>query len=147
MTTIDRSALLPFTANQLFELVADIEQYPRFLPGCEQANILERDSNRIIARLGLSRAGFRHSFVTRNTMEPDQHIELRLVDGPFEHFEGRWDFTALSPEACKVALKLTFRMRGGLIHAAAGRLFDKVAVDLVDAVVTRAHTIYGKQTA
>ncbi len=144
MATIDRSALLPYSADQLFQLVADIEQYPKFLSGCEEAQILTREGDVVTARLGLSRAGLSHSFVTRNTMRSGESIDLELVDGPFERFDGCWRFTALAADACKVALTLEFRMRSGLIHVAAGRLFDKVAMDLVDAVVRRAHTIYGK---
>jgi len=144
MTTIDRSALIPYSAAQLFDLVADIERYPEFLNGCVEANIIAREGQTVTARLGLSRAGLSHSFVTRNTMTPYEQIELSLVDGPFEHFEGHWQFTALAPHACKVALTLRFKMRSGLIHAAAGRMFDKVALDLVDALVKRASVVYGK---
>ncbi len=138
MTTIDRSALLPHSAQHLYDLVADIERYPEFLDGCVGAEILERDTVTVTARLRLSRAGLSHSFVTRNTMHEPDSIALELVDGPFEKFTGQWLFTALSPEACKVALQLSFRLRSGLVHAAAGKLFDRVAVDMVDAVVRRA---------
>ena len=144
MATIDRSALLPHSAEQLFDLVADIERYPQFLNGCVDARILEQDGAVVTARLGLSRAGISHSFVTRNTMRPHECIELQLVDGPFERFEGHWTFKALAPDACKVALTLEFRLRSGLMNAAAGRLFDKVALDLVDAVVKRAGSVYGR---
>lgn len=145
MTQIDRSALLPFSAEQLFKLVADIEQYPQFLNGCVDAQIIEHTEHTVLARLGLSRAGISQSFVTKNIMYPHERIELTLVDGPFERFQGHWVFSALAPDACKVALSLHFRLRSGLIHAAAGRLFDKVALDLVDAVVKRANNLYGKQ--
>lgn len=143
MTTIDRSALLPHSARQLFELVADIERYPEFLNGCVDATVIEREEDRVTARLGLSRAGINHSFVTCNTMAPFERIRLELVDGPFERFEGHWTFTQLGSDACKVGLTLNFRLRSGLIHVAAGRLFDRVALDLVDAVVRRAGTLYG----
>ncbi len=150
MTSIDRSALLPHSAEQLFDLVADIQRYPRFLKGCVAAEVLSQQAAQaqqpeiVTARLGLSRAGLSHSFVTRNTMMPHECIELALVDGPFEYFEGQWAFKALAPEACKVVLTLNFRLRSGLINAAAGRLFDRVALDLVDSVVVRAGAIYGK---
>ena len=145
MTTIDRSALLMHPATHIYELVADIERYPDFLSGCVDAQILERDVTTVQARLGLSRAGISHSFVTRNTMQPHDLITLTLVDGPFEQFAGEWRFKALGADACKVSLTLDFRLRSGLINAAAGRLFDKVALDLVDAIVKRAGVIYGKQ--
>lgn len=138
MTTIDRSALLPHPAEHLYGLVADIERYPEFLDGCVGAEILSKDSDTVTARLRLSRAGISHSFVTRNTMHPTHAIDLTLVDGPFERFAGRWSFTALAAQACKVGLHLEFRMRSGLVHAAAGKLFDRVAIDMVDAVVRRA---------
>lgn len=153
MTSIDRSALLPHSAEQLFQLVADIERYPSFLNGCAAAEILTREPVQtgrpeiVTARLGLSRAGLSHSFVTRNTNTPYERIELALVDGPFEHFEGQWAFRALAPDACKVVLTLNFRLRSGLINAAAGKLFDRVALDLVDSVVARAGTIYGRSPA
>jgi len=153
MTSIDRSALLPHSAEQLFHLVADIERYPSFLNGCVAADILAREPSQaeqpeiVTARLGLSRAGLSHSFVTRNTMTPHERIELALVDGPFERFEGQWVFRALAPDACKVVLTLNFRLRSGLINAAAGKLFDRVALDLVDSVVVRAGAIYGKSPA
>lgn len=144
MTTIDRSALLFYPREKVYALVADIERYPEFLNGCVEATILDQGPETVVARLGLSRAGISHSFVTRNTMRPCERIELALVDGPFEHFAGCWAFKALGEDASKVSLQLDFKMRSGLINAAAGRLFDKVALDLVDAVVKRATALYGK---
>ncbi len=144
MTTIDRSALLFHPHEKIYALVADIERYPEFLNGCVEATVIDPGPDTVVARLGLSRAGISHSFVTRNTMHPSDRIELALVDGPFEHFAGYWAFKALGDEASKVSLQLDFKLRSGLINAAAGRLFDKVALDLVDAVVKRAAALYGK---
>ena len=138
MTTIDRSALLPHDASHLFALVADIERYPEFLEGCTGAEIISREPEMVTARLKLARAGLTHSFVTRNTLRAPESIRLELVDGPFERFQGCWTFRALAPDACKVTLQLDFRLRSGLVHAAAGKLFDRVALDMVDAVVRRA---------
>lgn len=143
MTRIDRSALLPHSARQLFELVADIERYPEFLNGCREATILAAGEQEVTARLGLSRSGISQSFVTRNRMQPFEMIELNLVEGPFESFSGRWQFMALAEKACKVSLSLEFSMSSGLANAAAGKLFDQVASDLVDAVVRRAGAVLG----
>ena len=143
MTIIDRSAILPFSAESVFDLVADIEGYPDFLPGCVGAEIIERDTHTVTARLALSRAGMTQSFMTQNTLARAQTIDLRLIDGPFERFSGVWTFKSLAPEACKVALLLDFRLKSSLVNAAAGKLFDRVAHDLVDAVVKRAQTVLG----
>ena len=81
--------------------------------------------------------------MTQNTLARAQTIDLRLIDGPFERFSGVWTFKSLAPDACKVALLLDFRLKSSLINAAAGKLFDRVAHDLVDAVVKRAQTVLG----
>ena len=139
MTVIERSALLPHTAEQVFGLVADLERYPEFLDGCVGAEIRERSEETVTATLRLSRAGISHSFTTRNKMTPPEKIELTLVDGPFDSFSGQWMFRALGEAACKTTLRLHFELTGGLADVAAAKLFDKVALDLVDAVVRRAN--------
>ena len=139
MTVIERSALIPFAAEQIFDLVADIEHYPDFLEGCVGAEVHERTPSNAVATLRLSRAGVSHSFTTRNLLYRPERMELTLVDGPFDHFSGTWRFRALGESACKVSLCLDFQMTSGLASVAIGRLFDKVALDLVDAVVSRAN--------
>ena len=95
MTLINRSALLPFAAGQLFELVNDIESYPQYMDGCVGAEVLRREADMIEARLDLARGGIRQSFCTRNTVVVSEQITLELLEGPFEYFGGRWDFRAL----------------------------------------------------
>ena len=143
MTVIERSALLPHTAEQVFDLVADLERYPEFLDGCVGAEIRERSEETVTATLRLSRAGISHSFTTRNKMTPPEKIELTLVDGPFDSFSGQWMFRPLGEAACKTSLKLHFELTSGLTGVAAAKLFDKVALDLVDALVRRANQELG----
>jgi ribosome-associated toxin RatA of RatAB toxin-antitoxin module len=143
MTTINRSALLPYHAHQLFELVNDIEAYPQFMDGCVGASILHRDADVIDARLELAKGGIRQSFSTRNRLVTAREITLELLDGPFEYLTGRWDFHALGDSACKMSLDLEFKTNSTLLGAAASRLFDKVTNNLVDAVGQRARVLYG----
>jgi ribosome-associated toxin RatA of RatAB toxin-antitoxin module len=138
MTVIERSALLAHPVEQVFDLVADIERYPEFLKGCVGADILKRDDDQVTATLRLSRAGISHGFTTQNRMQRPHRIDLALVDGPFSHFAGHWSFLALGDDACKTTLQLHFELASGIASVAAGKLFDKVALDLVDAIVTRA---------
>ena len=140
MTIIDRSALLPFSAEGVFDLVADIEGYPDFLPGCVEAEIIEQTGNIVMARLALSRVGITQSFMTQNTLARADTIDLRLIDGPFERFSGVWTFCI---DISKMALLLDFKLKSSVINVAAGKLFDRVAHDLVDAVVKRAHHLLG----
>ena len=143
MKRIDRSALLPYRAHQLFELVNDIEAYPSFMNGCVGASILHRDSEVVEARLDLSQGGISQSFATRNRSHPPNTIDLELIEGPFEHFAGSWRFQALGDSACKVSLNLEFRLNSRLLGAAASRLFESVTLDLIDAVTERARQLYG----
>ena len=143
MTTISRSALLPHTAPELFELVNDIESYPLFMDGCVGATILRREGQLLEARLDLSKGGITQSFTTRNTLEGAQSIRLELVEGPFDFFEGRWGFQGLGDAACKVSLHIEFDIHHSVLGVAAGKLFERVSNKLVESVSRRAKVIYG----
>ena len=143
MTTINRSALLPYQARQLFELVNDVEAYPKYMDGCVGARILRREEALMEARLDLAKGGIAQSFSTRNRMIDAKQITLELLDGPFDYFEGLWEFRALGDSACKMSLNLDFNVNSTVLGAAASRLFEKVTNNLVDAVSQRARQIYG----
>ena len=140
-TTIQKTALLMHSAQTMFDLVADIARYPEFLPGCSGAEILEATDAGVVARLDLAKAGVKQSFVTRNTNVWPASIRLELEDGPFDSLGGEWRFEALSEDACRVSLYLTFQLRSGLLKMAASRLFESVANDMVDAMVKRANQL------
>jgi ribosome-associated toxin RatA of RatAB toxin-antitoxin module len=143
MTVINRSALLPYSARQLFDLVSDVESYPAYLDGCVGARILSAEEHSVDARLDLALGGITQSFSTRNRMLAGREITLELIDGPFEYFAGRWDFHALGDAACKMSLHLEFAINSTVLGVAAARLFDKVTNNLVDAVGRRASQLYG----
>ncbi|WP_226663410.1 type II toxin-antitoxin system RatA family toxin [Microbulbifer aggregans] len=143
MTKIERSALVMFSAEQMFDLVNDVASYPQFLPGCRGAEILQQDEHTLEARLDLARAGISQSFITRNSLQRPARMDLTLVDGPFSEFNGAWTFTPLADNACKVAFALSFSARNRLIGAAAGKLFSGIANQMVDAMCERAKQIYG----
>lgn len=139
---VERSALVPFSQQQMFDLVNDVERYPEFVGGCVGADVLECGNNWLEARLELSKAGFKHAFVTRNTLFEPERIHLKLVEGPFKHLEGEWDFRALSDTACKVTFWLEFEFKNRLLALAAAKLFELIASEQVDAMVHRARQVY-----
>ncbi|MAT91254.1 MAG: ubiquinone-binding protein [Halioglobus sp.] len=143
MTHISRSALLPHDARRLFDLVNDVEAYPQYMGGCVGAQVLRREAHLVEARLDLARGGVRQSFSTRNHLVPGREIVLELLDGPFDQFQGRWDFQQLGDAGCKMSLDLQFRINSRVLGVAATKLFDRVSNDLVDAVAQRARTLYG----
>ena len=143
MTHIARSALLPYSAERLFELVNDIARYPEFLEGCVDATILSRTDDIVEARLELSKHGVRQQFSTRNQLVRPEKIILQLLNGPFEALHGEWHFKALASDACKVSLDLHFEMQQALTQRAAEKMFESVANNLVRSLCQRAAKLYG----
>ncbi len=137
-TTINKSALMAHPVSTIFALVADIESYPEFLPGCVGAEVLETTPEGVVARLDLAKGGVKQSFMTSNTNITNESIHLQLADGPLESLTGTWRFQALSDEACKVTIDLSLERRASLFRFAGGKLFESVANDMVGAMVSRA---------
>lgn len=148
ITHIQRSALLPFTVQQLFDMVADIRAYPTFLPWCDAIDVLKEDATVVEARVTAGAAGVSQSFVTRNQMTIPERIELSLLEGPFEHFKGRWDFVALSDatvSGAKLELDMQFELarKNLLLKRTFGKLFERASSTLVESFCERAQTLYG----
>ena len=143
MANIHRSALVEFSAQQMFDLVNDIENYPKFMQGCVSAQVLESNETELVGRLGLKRAGVSQEFTTRNTMDNPRSIKMELVEGNFTNFHARWDFIELAESACKVTLKMEFEFKSGLLNMALEKLFSSSANNLVDALIERAKLVYG----
>lgn len=146
ITRISKSALLPYPAEALFDLINDIEAYPQYMDGCVGATVLSRTDNVLEGRLDLNRAGISQSFATRNTLIRPERIKMELLEGPFQSLNGEWRFNALAADACKVVLELAFEMDGSLANLAAAKLFESVASGQVDALCKRAHQRLGQRT-
>ncbi len=146
MTQIKRSAIVPYTPNEMYELVAAVDDYPRFLPWCESTRVLEREPDAVTASLTLNKGGLRKSFTTRNRLQQDKSIEMRLLDGPFRHLEGYWVFEPAGESGCRVRLDMEFEFANRLLSMAVGPVFTQVANSLVDAFRDRAEAIYGHRS-
>lgn len=142
MPHISRSALVPFSAEQMYSLVNDVDAYPKFLPGCTGSRILDKTDNTMVAAVDVAKAGISKTFTTKNTLTSNQSIDMQLVDGPFRKLMGGWNFTPLSPEACKVELNLDFEFTNKLIELAFGKIFKELAGSMVQAFTLRAKEVY-----
>lgn len=143
MNTLKRSAIVPYSARQMFELVNAIEDYPRFLPWCHRSHVLSRTDTEVIAELEIQWKGVHKSFSTKNTLTPYESIDIDLVNGPLKHLEGIWHFNALDEDACKILLDLEFEFAGGFIDRLFQPVFQHIANNLVDAFSKRAIELYG----
>ncbi|MGH1460677.1 MAG: type II toxin-antitoxin system RatA family toxin [Neptuniibacter sp.] len=142
MTQVDRSALVLHTAEEMFDLINDVERYPEFLPWCAKTEVVSRTDEELVATLYLSKGGLKYSFTTRNKLTRPTQMTLELEEGPFSTLAGIWDFKILSDEASKVSLNLQFEFSGKIASFAMSKVFNQVATTLVDAFVTRADQIY-----
>jgi len=142
VTRIERSALVAFSAQQMFDLINDIAAYPQYMEGCVGSEVLERCENEVVARLELSKFGVSQSFVTRNQLTPPLQMKMVLEEGPFDRLVGCWDFKVLAQGACKVSFELEFELSNRLLGKAAGKLLSSVANDLVDGLCRRAEQVY-----
>lgn len=128
----------------MFDLVADIESYPEFLPWCDGARIVSREGEKVTAAIDIRFHGIRQSFTTINRQVPCERIDLRLVEGPFSQLEGGWRFMPLGEEACKVELGLQYDFNNFLLAKLIGPVFHQIATSMVESFVKRADALADK---
>jgi ribosome-associated toxin RatA of RatAB toxin-antitoxin module len=145
MNVLKRNAIVPYSARQMFELVNNIEDYPRFLPWCHSSKIISHTDAEIVAELEINWKGVHKSFTTRNILHPYDRMEIDLVNGPLHHMEGFWTFQSLDVHACKIMLDLEFEFTGGLIDRLFQPVFQHITNTLVEAFSKRAVELYGDQ--
>lgn len=143
MTSVVRSALVPYSAAQMFDLVEGVEQYPQFLPWCSGTSVSHRDPSVTRATLHINFRGIRQSFSTENLKTADTRMTLRLLEGPFRRLDGEWRFTPLDGNACRVDFTLDYEFSSVLLEKLAGPVFAHIAGTMVDAFLKRADKIYG----
>lgn len=129
----------------MFDLVNDIEHYPKFMQGCVSAKVLSQSDSELVGELRLSKAGISQQFTTKNILHRPERIDMSLVEGSFKSLSSQWTFDALTENACKVSLAMEFEFKSGLMGLAAQKLFSSSANNLVDAIVQRAHEVYGRE--
>jgi ribosome-associated toxin RatA of RatAB toxin-antitoxin module len=142
MPQIEKSALVMYSTQEMFDLVNDVDAYPAFLPHCSNAKIIQANADNMTASLEISKAGLKKWFTTKNSFDGNT-VHMQLVDGPFKSLHGYWQFTELDEQACKVSLKLEFEFASKLIEMAFGKVFNEVAKSMVAAFTQRAKTVYG----
>lgn len=143
MPTINRSALVMHSVEQMYQLINDIVAYPIFLPDCNDSKVIAQDEQTVTAALLVSKGGLSKWFTTKNTMVSNEKIKLSLVDGPFKKLEGYWLLTPLSDDACKVSLELEYEFSNKLVSLAFGKVFSHFSNTLVQVFTQRAKQVYG----
>jgi ribosome-associated toxin RatA of RatAB toxin-antitoxin module len=145
MREVNRSAILPYPDEAMFDLVADVDAYAEFLPWCTESAVQSRDAekNQVVAMLAVSQAGLAGTFSTCNTLDRPRCIDMSLVEGPFSELEGQWLFEALGTDGCKLTLIMRFAFSNPMKDMVLGAFFERTCNELVDAFVGRAQSVYG----
>ncbi len=142
MHHISKSAIVPYSCEQMYQLVNQVDDYPKFLNWCSSACILNQTDDEIIASVSINKSAFNQTFTTINTLTNNQRIDMQLKDGPFNHLSGAWIFTALSNNACKVELELEFSFSSKIIDVTISPIFTSIANSQLEAFITRAKAVY-----
>jgi ribosome-associated toxin RatA of RatAB toxin-antitoxin module len=149
MKHVKKSVLLWYTPHEMYALVTDVHEYPKFLPWCERAEVMEEHCGGVTVRLHLSYLGVRQAFTTRNTHAPGESVDLELVDGPFTTLAGMWRFVplpaadGLDAKACRVEFDLRYALAAGALETLISPVFDRIANTFVDSFVKRAEQVHG----
>ena len=142
MPRVSRNALVPYSAEAMYQLVADIERYPQFLPWCRSAVKHQLGATAVRASLEVAKGPFRKIFTTQNELRAGESISMELVAGPFRHLEGRWYFEPIEGLGCKVCLDMEFELSSRVLAKVLGPIFSEIANSMVDAFCKRAREIY-----
>ena len=149
MPRFQSSREVPFTPQQMFDLVADVEAYPQFLPLCEDLHIRRKVKSAegldvLVADMAVGYKAIHEHFTTRVTLDPDQHqILVAYLEGPFSHLDNRWQFLP-SETGCKVQFYIEYEFRNRMLGVLMGAMFDKAFRKFSEAFEARAALIYKK---
>ncbi|MCC2624656.1 MAG: ubiquinone-binding protein [Burkholderiales bacterium] len=144
MIEIRKSVLVPYSPEKMYNLVTDIENYPKYLPWCSGSEIKEKVDNTVTARVDIEYLKIKTHFTTKNINHPHEKIELELVDGPFKHLAGSWRFIRLGDNGCKIDFVLQYKFSNILLEKIIGPVFNYISKNIVDCFIKEAHKLYAK---
>ncbi|WP_345810793.1 type II toxin-antitoxin system RatA family toxin [Paraburkholderia sp. PREW-6R] len=144
MADVQKTVLIRHSAEQMFDLVTDVDDYPNFLPWCGGVEVRRRDETGMEAKIDINFKGIRQHFATRNSMERPTRIDMEFADGPFRKFTGFWRFTPLRADACKIEFALHYEFTNIILEKIIGPVFNHIANTFVESFVKRADQRYGK---
>ena len=143
MPTHGEKRVLPYTEEQLFDIVADVRRYPEFLPWCVGARIVSRTENELIADLTIGFKMFRETFRSQVTLERPHHVHVRYLTGPFRYLNNHWRFAPVA-SGTELDFFVDFEFKSRLLQAVIGTVFNEAVRLMVRAFERRAMVLYGR---
>jgi len=142
MRRVQRTALVPYTDEQMFDLVSDVEAYPEFLPWCEGSELRSKTEQELVGGMSVGIKGVTATFVTRNILQRPKVMNMVLEEGPFRVLEGIWQFHALGEDGCRIELSIDFEFESKVQDMLLGGSFEVICNKLIDAFTERARSVY-----
>ena len=151
MPKVRKLHTVPHSERNMFELVADVEKYPQFVPLCSSLTIISRKEREgrtlLIANMGVAYKLLRESFTSQVLLDPHQlAIDVKYLDGPFRYLDNQWKFKALDDVSCEVEFSLDYEFKSKMLEMAMGSVFDLAFSKFVSAFENRANEIYGNSS-
>lgn len=144
MAQVEKSVLVPYSAERMFVLVDNVQDYPKFLPWCGGATVDSVAGEVMHATVHIDYHHIKQSFSTENVRQSPTYIDMTLKNGPFKHLDGSWRFIPLSDSACKIEFDLRYEFSNKLLEKMIGPVFHYIANSFVDAFIHRAEKVYGQ---
>lgn len=144
MTTHVEKRRLPYTPEQLFELVAAVDKYPEFLPWCLSSTIKKREENVFYADLIIGYSMFREKFGSKVTLEHPLRIDVQYLSGPMKYLTNHWEFIRENDGSCTIDFYVAFEFKNRLIQNLIGAFFNELVRRMVSSFEARAKALYGE---
>jgi ribosome-associated toxin RatA of RatAB toxin-antitoxin module len=145
MSTVQRTTIVPYTPEQMFQLVNDIEKYPEFLPWCAGTKVHFRRENQVQATVDIAKGIVHRSFTTINHLTENKKIEMELVEGPFHCLSGYWQFNEHGSGFTEIIFKVEYEFNNRLLDLGFAPIFKQVTQTMVSAFSSRANEVYAKK--
>ncbi|MBF0455778.1 MAG: type II toxin-antitoxin system RatA family toxin [Magnetococcales bacterium] len=142
MPKIRVSEILPFSTDKIYDLVVDVESYPKFLPWCSRTRVWDQEETQFMAELTISFKGIREKFQTLDVVEKNKKVEINLKSGPFQYLVSTWHFHPLGEDRTKVEFYIDFRFSNRVKEMIMGPVFTQVSKQMISAFRKRAVALY-----
>ena len=139
MIHIKKSVIVAHTPLKMFNLVKDIENYPKYLPWCTKSEIQKHSDEEVTGAVYLEYLMVKTHFVTRNVYHPYSKIDMYFVDGPFKELSGNWIFTPLGDSGCKIDFNLEYKFSNSFFEKIIGPVFSYISKNIVDCFIKEAN--------
>lgn len=143
MPGIRETRRMPYSCEQMFDLVADVARYHEFLPWVVAVRVRSDGESEMIADLLVGFKAIREKFTSRVQKHRPDHINVHYIDGPLRDLDNSWDFRAVEGGGCEVDFCVDFTFRNPVFEALAGQYFDRAFRRMVEAFEERARALYG----